>query len=100
LFTSVGSICFFLTAILAVAGIVTALQSKIWGFGSSLLSSLTFVIMMVCLDYIAPEERKIWSHIGLVFAILYTTIWGYFLYSVKHFSEINSKFLGCFLVNL
>lgn len=38
------------------------------------LLTLCFLIMMVCLYTLAPEEKKIWGLLALVFAIGYTTI--------------------------
>ncbi|AUV83163.1 hypothetical protein C2R22_17160 [Salinigranum rubrum] len=40
----------------------------------SLFLGTAFVILMVSVHYYAPEERKIWSHIGLVFATIYAVL--------------------------
>ena len=40
----------------------------------SLFLGTAFVVLMVSVHYYTPEERKIWSHIGLVFATIYTVL--------------------------
>jgi hypothetical protein len=42
--------------------------------GASLLLAPSFVVMMVSIHYAAPEEKKIWSHIGITFAVLYAAL--------------------------
>jgi hypothetical protein len=42
--------------------------------GSSLLLALTYVVMMASIHYVVEDEKKIWSHIGLSFAVLYATM--------------------------
>ncbi len=40
----------------------------------SLFLGVAFVVLMVSVHYYASEERKIWSHIGLVFATIYAVL--------------------------
>lgn len=40
----------------------------------SLLLGSSFLILMVCIHYFAVEDQKIWSHIGLIFATIYTAL--------------------------
>ncbi|AZH24926.1 hypothetical protein [Haloplanus aerogenes] len=40
----------------------------------SLFLGTAFVILMVSIHYYAPAERQIWSHLGLVFATIYTVL--------------------------
>jgi len=40
----------------------------------SLFLGSSFLILMVCIHYYAAEDRKIWSHIGLIFATIYTVL--------------------------
>jgi hypothetical protein len=42
--------------------------------GASLLLAPSFVVMMVSVHYAAPSEKKIWSHIGMAFALLYAAM--------------------------
>ena len=36
--------------------------------------ALSFVVLMTTIHHHAPEEKKIWSHVALVFAIMYATL--------------------------
>ena len=40
----------------------------------SLLLAWSFLVMMVCLHQIAPEEKKLWSQTGLSFTMLYAAV--------------------------
>ena len=40
----------------------------------SLLLAPTFVVLMVCIHAYAPNAKKIWSQVGLAFAIIYATM--------------------------
>lgn len=42
----------------------------------SLLLGSSFVVLMISIHHYAPESRKIWSHVGLVFAGIYATLTG------------------------
>jgi len=39
-----------------------------------LLLALTFPIMMSCIHYYAPDDKKIWSLLELVFAVMYSAV--------------------------
>lgn len=53
-------------------------------FAPSLFLAWSFIVMMVSIHYYAPEERRIYSHIGLVFGILYAA-----LVSIVYFVELS-----------
>lgn len=40
-------------------------------YGSSLCITIPFILEMLALHYVAPAEKKIWSHAALIFTILY-----------------------------
>lgn len=46
----------------------------------SLLLGSSFVVLMVSIHHYAPENKKIWSHLGLVFAAIYATLTGIVYY--------------------
>jgi hypothetical protein len=46
----------------------------------SLLLGSSFVILMISIHHYAPENKKIWSHAGLVFAAIYATLTGIVYY--------------------
>lgn len=45
----------------------------IWLYPGFLLA-LVFVVLMACIHYYAPADRKIFSQIGLVFAVIYAAV--------------------------
>ena len=40
----------------------------------SLLLAPSFALLMLCVHYYAPEDRKVWSHAGVIFAVIYTVM--------------------------
>ncbi|CAN5230655.1 hypothetical protein BH10PSE19_BH10PSE19_19040 [soil metagenome] len=40
----------------------------------SLFLGSSFLLLMLCVHYYAPEDKKIWSHAGLVFAKIYCVL--------------------------
>jgi hypothetical protein len=68
--------------ILAFNVAALVLKSPLLAVGSALLLAPSFVILMVSIHHYAPEGKKLWSQIGLSFAIIYTATVGlnYFLY--------------------
>lgn len=50
----------------------------------SLLLAVSFVILMVSIHYYAPKTRKIWSHLGIAFAIAYAV-----LISIVYFVQLT-----------
>ena len=50
----------------------------------SLWLAFSFVLLMVSIHHYASEERKIWSHMALVLAVMYTT-----LNSTVYFVQLN-----------
>ncbi len=50
----------------------------------SLLLGSSFTVLMVAVHYYAPEHKKIWSHIGVVFATIYNA-----LISINYFVQLT-----------
>ncbi len=63
-----------MSAALGTVGVLQAPWDVIVPVGASLLLAQTFVVMMVCVHYLAPDHKKVWSHIGLAFAVLYSAL--------------------------
>ncbi len=70
--TAVFSILF--TVGVLVGGILPRPWDVVIPIGASLLLAPSFVVMMVSVHYAAPAEKKIWSHIGITFAVLYAAL--------------------------
>jgi hypothetical protein len=64
-----------LTTMLTVLFFISlAIPNQNLMFASSFLLAPAFVAMMVSIHYYAPEERKVWSHLGIAFAIMYAVM--------------------------
>lgn len=50
----------------------------------SLFLGSSFLVMMVAVHYIAPVEKKIWSHVAVVFATIYAA-----LISINYFVQLT-----------
>ncbi len=72
--TALFSIVFILGFIMDGAGLLQAPWNVIVPVGASLLLAQTFVVMMVCVHYIAPDKKKLWSHTGVAFTLLYAAL--------------------------
>ncbi len=57
-----------------VGGILPRPWDVVIPIGASLLLAPSFVVMMVSVHYGAADEKKIWSHIGIAFAVLYAAL--------------------------
>jgi hypothetical protein len=74
LLAGIFSIGFTLTGILSLVGVLVLPWDPVLPDGFSFLLALSFVIMMVSIHYRSVEDKKIWSHIGIVFAVLYAAM--------------------------
>lgn len=72
--SSIFAIFLTVTGILRVIGILSQHWSNILVCVASLLLAISFLAMMIAVHYVARDERKIWSHAGVAFAILYTAL--------------------------
>jgi len=50
----------------------------------SLLLGSSFAVLMISVHYYAPEDKKIWSHAGVIFATIYTV-----LISINYFVQLT-----------
>jgi hypothetical protein len=74
----------FIASLLVAGEVLTfaiSLLPGFWGidlinlsFVASFLLAPTFITVMTCVHYSAPEEKKIWSHLGLVFSTVYAVM--------------------------
>ena len=60
---------------------VTGAPTRLIAVGASLLLALSFLILMSSIHNYAPQEKRVWSQIGLSFSVLYAAllVWNYFL---------------------
>ena len=55
-------------------GTLDSTASFIYRMTPSLFLAIVFIILMVSIHYYASNEKKIWSHIGLAFSIIYAVL--------------------------
>jgi hypothetical protein len=71
--TAVFSVLFVVGSTLGTAGLLLPPWDVVIAVGASLLAP-SFVVMMMSVHYAAPAEKKIWSQIGMTFAVLYAAL--------------------------
>ena len=59
--------------ILQVVGIVGPPWDGIFIYGFSLFIATPFMLALLALHYVTPEENRFWSHAAVLFAVIYTT---------------------------
>jgi hypothetical protein len=68
-FTS--TIAFTVAQILQLLGVLRYPLDEILIYGFSLCIVIPFLLEMLALHHIAPTEKKFWSHVALIFTVLY-----------------------------
>ena len=66
-----ATVAFVIVQILQVAGFLTFPFDEIFIYGTSFCIVIPFVLEMLALHYVTPDEKKFWSHAALIFTILY-----------------------------
>ena len=72
--TAVFTMLFLVGGILGMMGLLPPPWDIVIPIGASLFLAPSFVVMMVSVHYAAPDEKKIWSHIGITLAVLYAAL--------------------------
>ena len=68
----VAAVGFSVALILQVVGVLVFPWDGILIFGFSLCIATPFMLAILALHYTVPNEKKIWSHAALLFAVIYT----------------------------
>jgi len=63
---------YVIVQLLQVAGVLHFPLDEILIYGTSLCIVIPFVLEILALHYITPEEKKFWSHAALIFCIIYS----------------------------
>ncbi len=66
-----ATVAFVIVQLSQVAGFLSFPFDEILIYGTSLCIVIPFVLEMLALHYVTPDEKKFWSHAALVFTILY-----------------------------
>jgi len=68
----VSTLGYVIIQLLQIAGVFTFPLDEILIYATSLCIVIPFVLEMLALYYVTPEEKKIWSHAALIFTIIYS----------------------------
>jgi hypothetical protein len=71
LVASVAVIGYDVFQILQVVGLLGKPWDEILIYGSSLFIAIPFMLAMLALHYLTPENKKFWSHAAVLFAAMY-----------------------------
>lgn len=66
------TLAYVVIQILQVMGIISYPFDEILIYSISLCIVIPFVLEMLALHYVTPDEKKFWSHAALIFSILYS----------------------------
>jgi hypothetical protein len=72
------------TLLVAVAGVTATASIQPFATVMGFLLTLSFLVVMACIHSYAPEEKKVFTLVGLSFAIIYAT-----LISVNYFIQLT-----------
>jgi len=64
---------FSVAQILQVIGLLTYPWDEILIYGFSLFIATPFLLAMLALHYVTPDEKRFWSHAAVLFAVMYAT---------------------------
>ncbi len=88
-----GSIGYDTVQILQMVGVLRPPWDGVFIYGFSLVIPTPFLIAMLALHFLVPEERKFWSQAAVVFSSLYV-VFGTFNYVVQLATVIPASFQG------
>jgi len=94
---SVGQLGYWSAIAAAITGVIFSISAildnfllplpfpidQIGLYGSSLLIAPAFVLVMVCVHYYAAPEKRVWSHAGIAFAVMYAV-----MVSISYISQL------------
>jgi hypothetical protein len=67
----ISTVAFFIVQVLQLLGVLVYPWDQILIFGFSLCIVIPFMIEMLALHYVAPSDKKFWSHAALIFTVMY-----------------------------
>ena len=94
---SVGQLGYWSAIAAAITGVIFSISAildnflfplpfpidQIGLYGSSLLIAPAFVLVMICVHYYAAPEKRVWSHAGIAFAVMYAV-----MVSISYISQL------------
>jgi len=67
----IGAAGYSIVQVMQVAGIIGKPMDDILIYGFSLVIAAPFMLAILALHYSVPEDKKIWTHAALLFAVMY-----------------------------
>lgn len=67
-----ATVAFVIVQLLQVMSFLSFPWDEILIYGTSLCIVIPFVLAMLALHYTTPEDKRLWTHGGLIFSILYS----------------------------
>jgi hypothetical protein len=68
----VGAVGYVASVPLQILNVVSPLEDSAIAFGFSLIIPTPFLLAMLALHYTVSEEKRFWTHVAVVFAVIYT----------------------------
>ena len=81
----------FVTIFIAISGITSSASIYLVSNFSGFIVTSLFLIVIICIYYSAPDDKKILGHIGLSFSIIYAT-----MISINYFIQLTFVQFGAF----
>ncbi|MBD0297482.1 MAG: hypothetical protein ICV84_20205 [Flavisolibacter sp.] len=66
-----ATLAYCIVQLMQVAGVLPYPLDEILIYGTSLCIVIPFILEILALHYITPEEKRFWSHAALIFSIIY-----------------------------
>ena len=66
----ISTVAFFIVQMLQLLGVLIYPWDQILIFGFSLCIVIPFMLEMLALHYVAPSNKKFWSHAALIFTVM------------------------------
>ncbi len=79
------------TIFLALSGVTSSAKIYLISNLTGFILTSSFLIAIICIYYSIPEDKKIFGHIGIAFAIIYAT-----LISTNYFIQLTFVRFGAF----
>lgn len=73
-FTAVFGIAYIIALLATLAGLLQPPWDMTYQVIPSIFLAPAFLVLMIAINNYVPEDRKIWSNIGMAFAVMYATI--------------------------
>jgi hypothetical protein len=91
----VASAGFSIAQILQIIGLISYPWDEVLIYGFSLFIAAPFMLALLALHYVTPDEKKFWSHAAVLFAVMYVTYvsLNYIVQLTADFTMTQTQFL-------